>query len=65
MKVTKENILDYLYEIQPQFKKDGIVSFALFGSYAKDTQTVYSDIDIAFKKNKEFHSVDISSHYLA
>ncbi|MDO9266900.1 MAG: nucleotidyltransferase domain-containing protein [Sulfurimonas sp.] len=33
-----------------------MASFALFGSFAKDTQTVYSDIDIAISKKNDYLS---------
>ncbi len=54
MRATKENILQYLEEIKKEFANEGITTFALFGSYAKNTQTVYSDIDIAIAKDKSF-----------
>lgn len=54
MRATKENILHYLQELRPEVEKDGITMLALFGSYAKGEETVYSDIDIAFAKNDTF-----------
>lgn len=56
MRATKENILQYLEEIKSEFSVDGITTIALFGSYAKDTQTPYSDIDIAIAKSSDFLS---------
>jgi hypothetical protein len=63
MKATKENILHYLQELQSELQKDGITSLALFGSYAKGEETVYSDIDIAFIKDKKNSDTNISSNY--
>jgi predicted nucleotidyltransferase len=54
MRATKEDILTYLKEIKPQLKEDGIISLGLFGSYAKGTQGVYSDIDVAIEKDKDY-----------
>ena len=54
MKMTKEMILQYLKEIKPELKNYGIEQIALFGSFAKGEQTVYSDIDIAIKKKSDF-----------
>ena len=53
-RLDKNAILAYLKSIKPDLRKKGIVSIALFGSYAKDCASVYSDIDIAIKKEKEF-----------
>lgn len=54
MESNKENILNYLKSIQSKYKKEGIITFALFGSFAKNSQGIYSDIDIAIKKDKEY-----------
>ncbi len=43
--LTKENILAGLEKQRTKLKKMGVVSIELFGSYAKDTQTIKSDID--------------------
>ena len=47
-------ILQYLKEIKPELENQGIEQLALFGSFAKEEQTVYSDIDIAIKKKSDF-----------
>jgi predicted nucleotidyltransferase len=52
MRATKDDILHYLKELKAEFSKDGITTFALFGSFAKDTHGVYSDIDVAIAKIK-------------
>lgn len=56
MKPTKEHILEYLHEIKSELKRDGIVQLGLFGSYARDENTLYSDIDIAIKKEEGYLS---------
>jgi predicted nucleotidyltransferase len=44
--------LTFLTTIKPQLQKDGIEQVGLFGSYAKNSATLTSDIDIAIKLNK-------------
>ncbi len=51
---TKDEILAYLKELKPALQKDGIVELGLFGSYAKGTADMFSDIDIVFDTNDEF-----------
>ena len=63
MRATKENILLYLEEIKCELQEKGIEKLALFGSYAKDTQNVYSDIDIAISKNNSFLNTHTSYNY--
>jgi predicted nucleotidyltransferase len=46
---TKSEILLKLKELKPIYEKEGLIFLGLFGSYAKDTQTQYSDIDVAYK----------------
>ena len=52
MKPTKETILQKLRELKPQLKAEGIETIALFGSYANEKPTPYSDIDIAIAKSE-------------
>lgn len=52
--LTKEEILDYLREIKPELEKDGITKIGLFGSYAKDKASIYSDIDITIETTDKF-----------
>jgi len=54
MKPTKEHILDYLHELKHELHRDGIVKLGLFGSYARGENTLYSDIDIAIKKEENY-----------
>ena len=54
MKTTRESIVNYLKKIKPELKNQGIEEVALFGSFATNQQTVYSDIDIAIRKKSAF-----------
>ncbi len=54
MRATKNNILEYLQEIKGELYSEGIVKLGLFGSFARDEQNVYSDIDIAIAKDKKY-----------
>ena len=51
--MKKEEILNKLKELKPIYQQEGLEIVGLFGSYAKDNQTEYSDIDIAYKLNYE------------
>lgn len=48
MEVSKNNILTKLKELKPIYEKEGLILVGLFGSYAKNNQNKYSDIDIAY-----------------
>ncbi|MEA1955910.1 MAG: nucleotidyltransferase domain-containing protein [Campylobacterota bacterium] len=50
---SKNEILNKLKEFKPKYEKDGLILLGLFGSYAIDKQTKYSDIDIAYKLDYE------------
>jgi uncharacterized protein len=54
MQIDRINILEYLSLLKNELSSKGIVQIGLFGSFAKDNQTVYSDIDIAIKKDKAY-----------
>ncbi len=54
MRATQENILTYLSEIKEQLSYEGITTLALFGSFARNEQGVYSDIDIAIAKAPDY-----------
>ena len=45
----KNEILSKLKELKPAYAEEGLILLGLFGSYAKDTQTKFSDIDVAYK----------------
>ncbi|MCK5293314.1 MAG: nucleotidyltransferase domain-containing protein [Arcobacteraceae bacterium] len=47
--MKKDQILNQLKILKPIYEKEGLTLLGLFGSYAKDTQTEYSDIDIAYR----------------
>lgn len=53
-KSIKEPILLYLKELKPSLEKEGISEIGLFGSFAKDEATIYSDIDVFIKTTKAF-----------
>jgi len=54
MRASKENILNYLREIKNELQSDGISTLALFGSFAREDDGVYSDIDIAIAKDSDY-----------
>ncbi len=54
MKQTKAQILQVLRELKPLLLSKSIASVALFGSFAKDEATPYSDVDIAIQKSPIF-----------
>jgi len=47
--MDKKEILETLAKLKPLYAKDGIEIIGLFGSYAKDTQNRFSDIDVVYK----------------
>jgi len=47
--MNKNEILSKLQELKPRYKEEGLILLGLFGSYAKNTQTKFSDIDLAYK----------------
>ena len=63
MRATKDNILNYLKEIKKELKSMGVTHLALFGSFAREKQNVYSDIDIAILKEKKIDSTSFSYDY--
>ncbi len=56
MRVDKSNIIVFLKEIKAELVSDGISTLGLFGSFARDEAGVYSDIDIAIKKENDYLS---------
>jgi len=46
---NKMHILTTLKELKPTYEQEGLILLGLFGSYARDTQTQFSDIDVAYK----------------
>lgn len=63
MRATKESVLHYLKELKAEFLQEGITTFALFGSFAKDTHGVYSDIDVAIAKSSDYLTHNSSYAY--
>ena len=51
--MEKEKILNKLKELKPVYQKEGFEILGVFGSYTNNTQTKYSDIDIAYKLDYE------------
>jgi predicted nucleotidyltransferase len=51
--MKKEDILNKLKELKPIYQNEGLEILGVFGSYAKDENTKYSDIDIAYKLDYE------------
>lgn len=47
--LSKGDIVSKLKELKPKYEQEGLILLGLFGSYAKDNQTNFSDIDIAYK----------------
>ena len=47
--MNKNKILNKLKELKPIYQNEGLEILGVFGSYAKETNTKYSDIDIAYK----------------
>ncbi len=47
--MNKNEILNRLKELKPIYQNEGLEILGVFGSYAKETNTKYSDIDIAYK----------------
>ncbi|RLF26151.1 MAG: nucleotidyltransferase domain-containing protein [Thermoplasmata archaeon] len=63
MRPNKQNILKYLKEIKMDLAKNGIFELGLFGSFSRDDENVYSDIDIAIKKEKNYLTKRTSYEY--
>jgi predicted nucleotidyltransferase len=47
--ISKNEIINKLQELNSIYEKEGFFIVGLFGSYAKDEQDEFSDIDIAYK----------------
>ena len=56
--MNKNEILSKLKELKPTYEKEGLVLLGLFGSYAKDTQTKFSDIDVAYRLDYDKFSLN-------
>jgi hypothetical protein len=51
--MKRDKIVSTLNKLKPQYEKEGVILLGLFGSYAKNQQTKFSDIDIAYKLDYE------------
>ena len=60
---NKNEILNQLKKLKPIYEKEGLTLLGLFGSYAKDTQTKYSDIDIAYKLDYDKFSLSYAGGF--
>ena len=58
MQNNKNEILNFLKTLKPKLFEEGIVSLGIFGSIAKETNTLNSDIDIVYETSDTF----ISNH---
>lgn len=54
--MTKNEILETLKALKPQYQKDGLILVGLFGSYSRGDERSDSDIDIVYEieKDKKF-----------
>jgi len=53
MMIDKTTIMQELKNLKPLYEDEGLILVGLFGSYAKDEQNSFSDIDIAYKMDYE------------
>ena len=54
MQHNRNEILNFLKILKPTLYAEGIVSLRIFGSIAKDTQILNSDIDIVYETSDIF-----------
>jgi len=47
--MNKETILKNLHQFNSRFKTKGFLLYSLFGSYARGTEDMFSDIDLTYK----------------
>lgn len=55
---TKENILTYISLLNQNYEKQGFKIASLFGSYARGTQSNFSDIDLTYSIDHELFYKD-------
>ena len=63
MRADRLSIVKFLDEIKLELLNDGISKIGLFGSFARDENNVYSDIDIAIKKADDYLNTRSSYDY--
>ena len=54
MQINRSQIITFLKDIKAELADDGISTLGLFGSFARDEAGVYSDIDIAIRKERNY-----------
>ncbi len=54
MRASRDEIILFLTQIKKDLLTKGIVKIGLFGSFARDEPSVYSDIDIAIEKENDY-----------
>ena len=52
--IAQDDILEYLKKLKPTLEKEGISKIGLFGSFAKDSASFNSDIDILLQTTDIF-----------
>ena len=65
MRATKDAVLSYLGELKEELHKEGIAELGLFGSYARGEASVYSDIDIAIRRDERYLQEHSAYEYFA
>ena len=55
--LNKDAIVSKLKELKPRYEDEGLILLGLFGSYARDNQNDFSDIDIAYKLDYDKFSI--------
>lgn len=53
----KDDILSTLKTLKPVYEQEGLIILGLFGSFARNTQSRFSDIDIAYRIDYDKFSV--------
>ena len=46
--MTQQELIEKLQQLKPVLKKEGITLLGIFGSYARNEQTLQSDVDILY-----------------
>ncbi len=47
--MQKDEIIATLKKLKPQYQQEGFILLGIFGSYARDSQTEFSDVDITYR----------------
>ena len=56
--MDKQIILDTLHNFNNKYKGSGFKFISLFGSYARGTEDIFSDIDVTYKINHQIFYKD-------